>query len=988
MFKYVKFLMVFALVGLFWGPAPARASEGDPILRIDSGGHKAKVQELMFTNDSRYLVSASDDKTVRVWDLDTGRTVRTIRGQIGGRSVGKIYCAALSPDNKLLATGGWMTGGEESGHHVRLHDFRTGEIVALLYGNNNVVHTVAFSPDGRYLATGGHDKTVRIFNIREKRQVAVMEGHTAPVYKVVFSPDGARLVSASDDSDVRMWSVPDGRLLAHMQGHQNVTRAVAWSPDGRYIVSGAADYLIKLWDGRDGSFIKDLVKLATVPRSLTFTPDGTRILTGRYLGPKECYVYEVPSGKKLVTFRKNDNTVPATAVSPDGRLAATGGSNKQEIFVWELDNGQVVQRLAGNGARVVALGISRDGQEIAFGNHYNFTDNNNRGPLQQIIRLKEGQEWGVALGGEVREASRFLRAQDSAGPYRLKAIKSGRNREYYDTLQIFKNGKVIHEIVRENSTGNRHICYGFTDSQGKTLVSGGSFGHLTAYDTATGDKLTDFIGHEGDVWALTISYDGRFLVSGSDDQTIRIWDLSNLGRESKTYPLLSIFVGTDNEWVAWTSKGYYTCSLKGDRLIGWQIDYGPDRQSDFYTVDRFAATFYRPDVVAAALAAGSETEGIKQVSQTRQTAEQVDLRGLLPPTVFFVEPDSEYIESTQPTIQIKARAKSVTGDPITEFKLLVNGRPMAERGITVSPRQDDRLELVLESDVQLQPGENTITLLASSRQAQSNPETIKVVYTAEAQPAVEQYKPNLYLLAIGVSQYKDPSLNLDFAHKDAQDLVAIMSRQAHSGLYGEVKTRLLINDQATRGEILDALDWLIRESTQKDVAIVFLAGHGMNDELGGYYFLAHDSDPTRLRRTGVKWSDFQDVLTSIPSKIILLADTCHSGNVTGSHRKTRSALDMTAALKELVSAGTGVVVMTAATGREASQESPEWNNGAFTRALVEGLGGQADHDKNKMIDIKELDFFITYRVKELTGGTQHPTTEIPASLPNFPLALK
>lgn len=156
----------------------------------------------------------------------------------------------------------------------------------------------------------------------------------------------------------------------------------------------------------------------------------------------------------------------------------------------------------------------------------------------------------------------------------------------------------------------------------------------------------------------------------------------------------------------------------------------------------------------------------------------------------------------------------------------------------------------------------------------------------------------------------------------------------------------------------------------------------MKDSSGSYYFLPYDADLNNLRRTGIRWMEFNDVLTSLPSKIILFADTCHSGSITGTRR---DASDLTDALRELVNTDSGVVVMTASTGREFSLEDQAWGNGAFTKALIEGLEGKANYNNDNTIDIKEVDLYITNRVKELTQGNQHPTTEIPKTMPNFPV---
>ena len=185
--------------------------------------------------------------------------------------------------------------------------------------------------------------------------------------------------------------------------------------------------------------------------------------------------------------------------------------------------------------------------------------------------------------------------------------------------------------------------------------------------------------------------------------------------------------------------------------------------------------------------------------------------------------------------------------------------------------------------------------------------------------------------------------------------------------------------------VLAGLDWLEKQATQRDVAVVFMAGHGLKDRRGNYYFLPHDGDAARLRRTGVNWRDLNDVISNLPSKVLLFTDTCKAGAVTGKRRAVGSRVDITEALRELNAAGSGVVIMAASTGNELSQERPEWGHGAFTKALLEGFDGKADVNRDGIVDMKEIDLYVTNRVKELTNGEQHPTTEIPRIMPNFPL---
>jgi len=248
------------------------------------------------------------------------------------------------------------------------------------------------------------------------------------------------------------------------------------------------------------------------------------------------------------------------------------------------------------------------------------------------------------------------------------------------------------------------------------------------------------------------------------------------------------------------------------------------------------------------------------------------------------------------------------------------------------------------------------------------------------------FKPTLYLLSIGVSKYDNPQFNLGFADKDAKSIAKVFKAQ-EGKIYKKVVTKVLTNHNATSDNILDALDWIDEEATSKDVVIIFIAGHGVNDDKGNYYFLSTDAKLNRLRRTALKWVEIQDTITNLPSKVILLADTCHSGNISGNRR------DVTGAIKSIMNAGRGSIIMTATTGSGYSYEDKSWGHGAFTKAIIEGIGEmKADYDfgdgKDNIVTIKELDNYITYRVKKLTKGKQKPTTIIPQSVPDFAIGVK
>ena len=252
----------------------AKPAADAPLPMLDTGGHMGMIGSIAFTPDGRQLVSASDDKTIRVWDLASGKTVRTIRGESAPGQAGKVYAMALSPDGKWLAAGGELAtfNGKndiEVGN-VRLYEFASGKLVGVLKGHEDAVIGLAFSPDGSKLISGSQDGTAILWDteslsiwgsarletldgvaVVEAKLLYWLEGHRAQVFAVGFSPDGSRAVTGSFDHDLRLWRVADGKQIARMTGHGDKVRSIAVAPDGT-IASGDESGEIRLWDSARG----------------------------------------------------------------------------------------------------------------------------------------------------------------------------------------------------------------------------------------------------------------------------------------------------------------------------------------------------------------------------------------------------------------------------------------------------------------------------------------------------------------------------------------------------------------------------------------------------------------------------------------------------------------------------------------------------------------------------------------------------------------
>jgi len=243
-------------------------------------------------------------------------------------------------------------------------------------------------------------------------------------------------------------------------------------------------------------------------------------------------------------------------------------------------------------------------------------------------------------------------------------------------------------------------------------------------------------------------------------------------------------------------------------------------------------------------------------------------------------------------------------------------------------------------------------------------------------------QPTLYILAIGISAYPETALALQFPAKDATDFVKVMKLQ-EGRFYRKVNVLLLPNEEATKDKILDGLEWIRSNTTSDDFAMIFLSGHGKNDKFGDFYFLPFDVDLDHLTKSALPHTEIIRFIRTIKGNRLFFLDACRSGNALGGRQEM---VDVNGFVNSLTDAQNGAVVFASSTGNLDSLENPMWGNGAFTKALVEGLAGEAQRDGE--ITVALLEDYITRKVKNLTGGKQIPIRRNPGAVPNFAVAIK
>jgi WD40 repeat protein len=951
--------------------AAARAARKDlPILMLDPGGHMGLIKGLAFTPDGRQLVSAGDDKVIRLWDWQAGKTVRTFRGQVGPGAEGRNFALALSPDARLLAAGGWMAQGAYGGGtpdpavaDIRLYDFATGKVVALLKGHTNIVNTLVFSRDGKRLISGGAlgDLAAIVWDVDKRALLYRLQGHKAEIYAVGFTPDGERAVTGSYDTTLKLWSLKDGKEIATLAGHKNGVQSLGVSPVDGTIASGSMDGEIRLWDGSTGRYLRTLANQATSVGGLTFSPDGKRLLsTCAQRHPCYDHVWDLATGREIAKHKIDDNIVIAATLSPDGGLAATGGGYNNEIHVWDFRTGQTRKVLAGTGSPRWATGFSADGRRIAWGNTWRSNPKETISPLEFQLRLPEaGQGLGEPEPLAPDAAATFLRARTTYDSYSL-SHREGGSYGYADAiLDIKKDGRTLVSIERAAHEGYRHLAYSFTPD-GQTILSGASGGLITAYDLK-GQKLGDFVGHEGDIWAVTPSADGRLLLSGSHDQTVRLWNL-------KTRELIvTLFHSRDGEWVMWTPQGYYMGSPGADKIVGWQINKGPANAAEYVGAEQLRQHLNRPDVVEKAIVLASAERAVREAPGT--SFKLSDLLGRPVPKFKIVSPVSGSVEhSGRASVKI---AIEPTPDAVRLIRVQVNGRQVAEDTPDIGSGGFGAGERVLA--VPLAKGRNDVRV-ALTNAIGEEAETLTLIHDGEGDL---DKRGTLHILAIGVNDYNGlgnicgdsgkESCDLTSAGADARTFVEAVEKRLGPA-HERVRKRVLVNggdpkDAPTAANITDAVE-LLRLSKENDTVVLFVAGHGSN-EGPDYRFLATDASwmGGALRgSTVVPWQTLQGAVEAAKGRRILFIDTCHSGNAYN-QRLGNAAYHA------------NIIAYTAARFDQLALEDSTLGHGIFTYAVVEGLRGTGAVTPKGEISTKSLADYVVGRVNSLAkalNGEQEP----------------
>src|SRR6266850_2327626 len=942
-------------------------------------GHTLYVSSVAFSPDGKMLASGSGDQTAKLWDIATGRELRTL---VAGPTTmaGLAVSVAFSRDGKTLATGAQLVklwdvrSGNEirtikvtesnapmerpiafsydgsmlatGGGGVKLWDVATGKALRTLPGD---ARALSFSPDQKTLA--GSDRTeIKLWNISTGQELQTVAGSQLGVDSVAFNADGKLLAVGNSDNTVVLWDSDKRQQARVLRGHVSAIADVAVSGDDKVLASALAAGIagitrndpVKIWDPVTGQLVRSLITRHD-GHSIGLSRDGTKLISGSHGNWVSLWnVSQSETQREFVVPRPSRFVPDEVALSPDGKLIAAGGRDNT-IKLWDAGTGRELFTLQGHKKSVRDLAFSPDNKLLASAGQ------------DADIKL-----WSVATGQEIRTLVAHQHGVTAVAfsPDGRKLASGSEDR----TILIWTVATGEPDVVYMDQDQGWVNAVAFSPD-GKKLASGGEGGEVRIWEVVgPGPQreqlmikrpLQTLKGHSGSINSLTFNADGKLLISGSSDASMKLWDVP-AGRE-----LAGLFSLDQDDWLVLTPDGLFDGSPAGWNQILWRFSAN---LFDVAPVELFFNDYYHPGLLAD-LYAGKRPLAPQNITQK---------------------------DRRQPTLKLAANEAQVASAQIRSrtigVKIEVSQAPagaqdvrLFRNGALVKVWRGDVLKgqsrAVLEAQIPIVAGPNRLTAYGFNRE---NVKSADAAVTVTGNDSLKQ-PGTLYILAIAVNKYENAQFDLRYAIADATDFAGELQRQ-ESKIKSYDRTEIIsIQDtRATKANIMEALTSLAARVKPEDAVVVYYAGHGTAQQ-NQFYLIPHDlgySGPRNhidaaalqiILGRSISDRELERAFEGVDAgQFLLVIDACNSGQALEAAEKRRGPMN-SKGLAQLAYEK-GMYVLTAAQSYQAAMEAAKLGHGYLTYALVEeGLKTSAADRQpaDGQVFLKEWLDYATQRVPQM-----------------------
>ncbi|MBL8213958.1 MAG: caspase family protein [Bryobacterales bacterium] len=952
-----------------------------PELIVDSS-HTSRLTRVQFSPDGASVLSGGRDGFVRVFGTATQRVEREWKAHNTA-----VLSMAIFGDNVV-------TGGED--FTLRVANYRTG-VGRILSGHTGAIHAVTFSSDGSQVASAAADGTIRLWDVATGKETKLMRIGLADTIvnlanersqsfrALLFLPNG-KLMAGGTDRRVTVWDPAAGKIeRSYTIGFADTVTALRLSPDGKWFVAGCADGSVRLHKLEGASTQFDIVNPRLPVHALSFSPDGRWLAIG--LQSSNVERRSASDGRALRQFKGVGGDVHDVAFSPDGSLFATGGEGNTAALYQRIP---VQSRLALLNRRA------------------------------RSFRLVEPEDEWLLPTSRLSDAVVFLElAWDRLADYRRITDRRGSPtvRAWHAVHSSGAEALAASPSLITLSTrdGKRDLSSRVPTTAGafapdaKVLAVGDSNGEVRLFDTANGTELAAWAAVSGPLTQLAYDPDGQRLAASSAN-AVSVWQVKDRkllfrldaaspdslqfspdgsrllaeGRDGKRVidaatgnVLISLsFLNEGRDWVTATPNGKFDASVGGMRNSGWRFANEPLNR---YPIELFFNEYFYPGLLKSVLAG--------QTPPVTTSLDTIDRRQ--PKVTLTIEPDPEARDRASvklTAVESEPDADRRTGSGVRDVRIFRNGVLVKLwPGEVVAPGGRSR---ALTATVSLLSGDNVFSAYAFNSSNIKSPDT-QVTVSA---PAKLRRDPVLHLLTIGISRYANSDFDLSFAVKDADAIGERLSRLSPlTRQFSAVRQIRLEDRHATRQNIITALQLLAGEKVPnpppifqgvtpaepQDSILIYYAGHGTAWQ-NHFYLIPHDLgftgrrtslSPQALRpvlERSVSDRDLEASLLSLDvSRLALVIDACHSGQVLEAEERRRGPLN-TRGLAQLAWEK-GMYVLAASQSYQVALEAAALGHGFLSYSLIQALETlEADnHPPDNLISMEEwLDFGVA-RVPDL-----------------------
>ncbi|MBL8161719.1 MAG: hypothetical protein JNJ61_06995, partial [Anaerolineae bacterium] len=543
-------------------------------------GHHNAIENVIFSADGLLLLTAGDDNTARLWNVQTGQELQRFYQS-------SSWMATLSPDGRYVVTAGldgnavlWdVSSGEElhrfsefrggvnwvefspdsqsfaaaDNDSISLWDVRSYQLLANLVGHTNKVYVVRFSSDGRYLVSGSVDNTARLWDVTTAEIRQEFIGHTECPCGASISPDGRYIATGSLDQTARLWDAETGQELKRYIGHTDAIYEIHFSPDGRYLLTPSLDKTVRLWDIASGQEIRRFIGHTAPVNQAVFSPDGQYIVTASSDRTARLWdvAAQVEPRELSTTFTGHDSYYFSAVLSHDNRFVLTG-SGDGRLRRWDFQTGKVIEEtMLANIAALNDLDISADGNVVVTGDS------------DGAARLWDSQT-GQTIHEFIGHTATVINVAFSPDGIHVLTGSDDRTARLWEV----QSGASIRAFT--GHTGS--VLDGVFTPDGMYVLTGSDDRTARLWEVQTGREIRQFAGHSDTVSTVAISLDGRYVLTGSFDHTARLWDL-------QTGHMIREFIGHTDQVrrVTFSPDGRYALTGSGDQTVRlWDVQTGQE----------------------------------------------------------------------------------------------------------------------------------------------------------------------------------------------------------------------------------------------------------------------------------------------------------------------------------------------------------------------------------------------------------------------------